>query len=100
MKIIQNNSKEVLEVYGIYQVSNCIYYLVSPAGYAGIHAVKDSDVMVVDKNISGDYFFEWRPGEGFRILSKIIEDEKFLEDLLEYDSEAFEKFDRLRTLSE
>ena len=50
------------------------------------------------KKYKNEFLTRRKENNTFTVL--IIEDEKFLEDLLEYDSEAFEKFDRLRTLSE
>ena len=91
MEIIRKNSQEILYVYGIYNISNNIYYLVKPNNHPGLLSVKASDANILNNNISDGFIFNLK-NDGFTLLLKPLENELFLEKLLECDPEAMHRF--------
>ena len=95
MEIIRKNSQEILYVYGIYSMSNNIYYLVKPNNYPGLLSVRASDANILNNNIPDGFVFNLK-GNGFTLLLKPLENELFLEKLLECDPEAMRRFTEIQ----
>lgn len=95
MKIKAKNQEhpEILEVYGIYEISGELYYYVCPYKYEGLLVVRHNEVEVIDKSIN-NFVFDYNE-QGFLLRSKIIENNDFLENLSECDPDAFAKFSQL-----
>lgn len=87
MKIKNDRSDKMIDVYAIYWVGGETYFYGFSEGYNGLLAYKASKVNIVDPEISGDFvFFE----NG--VFYKPLIEEKLLDDLLEYDETAYKRF--------
>ena len=92
MKIIKNSTGENLRVYGIYTSNKGPILCVSPKDYYGILVVGIKDVVVVDNNIDSDFvFFMFESGE-FGVFCKLLIQENILDDLLELEPSAYQRF--------
>lgn len=98
MKVIKKGFSDILYVYGIYQVSKDIYYLVMPKGYPGLLAIKAIDTQLIENNIPESFTFTLN-NDGFKLFSKTLQDEILLERLLECDPEALCCFRKIQGLS-
>lgn len=76
-------------------MSNDIYYLVMPDNYPGLLSVKATDSNIVDNNIPDGFIFNLKE-DGFTLFSKFLENEFFLEKLLECDPEAMRCFTEMQ----
>lgn len=87
MKIKNDRSEKVIEVYAVYWSHGETYFYGFSKGYNGLLAYKASNVKIIDPVMSGDFiFFE----DG--IFYKPLIAEKLLDDLLEYDEVAYKRF--------
>lgn len=87
MKIKNDRSEKVIEVYAVYWSHGETYFYGFSKGYNGLLAYKASNVKIIDPVMSGDFiFFE----DG--IFYKPLIAEKLLDDLLEYDEIAYKRF--------
>lgn len=87
MKIQNNGSEKIIDVYAVYWSHGETYFYGFSKGYNGLLAYKASDVKIIDPALSGDFIFF----EG-GIFYKPLIDEKLLDDLLEYDECAYNRF--------
>jgi len=87
MKIKNDRSEKIIDVYAIYWSNGETYFYGFSKGYNGLLAYKASNVKIIDHEMSGDFiFFE----DG--IFYKPLIEEKLLDDLLEYDEVAYKRF--------
>lgn len=87
MKIQNDRSEKIIDVYAVYWIHGETYFYGFSKGYKGLLAYKASKVKIIDPVMSGDFiFFE----DG--IFYKPLIEEKLLDDLLEYDETAYNRF--------
>lgn len=87
MKIKKDRTEKIIDVYAIYWVGGETYFYGFSKGYNGLLAYKASKVNIVDPEISGDFIFF---DDG--IFYKPLIEENLLDDLLEYDEAAYNRF--------
>ena len=87
MKIKNDSSEKLIDVYAIYWIGGETYFYGFSKGYNGLLAYKASKVNIVDPEVSGDFIFL---DNG--IFYKPLIEEKLLHDLLEYDETAYKRF--------
>lgn len=87
MKIKNEKSEKIIDVYAIYWVGGETYFYGFSKGYNGLLAYKASKVNIVDPEMSGDFIFF---DDG--VFYKPLIEEKLLDNLLEYDETAYKRF--------
>ncbi|AUH00630.1 hypothetical protein CWC46_12915 [Prodigiosinella confusarubida] len=87
MKIKNDRSEKIIEVYAVYWSRGETYFYGLSKGYNGLLAYKASNVKIIDPVMSGDFIFF---DDG--IFYKPLIAEKLLDDLLEYDEAAYKRF--------
>ena len=91
MKISYNESEEIFDVYGIYQISEDIYYLVISSDHSGMVAINCKNTKIIDPVIPKGFIFQIN-SQGFTLFPEILQDSSFLERLLECDELAVRVF--------
>ncbi|MBT0728567.1 hypothetical protein HGT73_14640, partial [Rosenbergiella australiborealis] len=87
MKIKNGRSEKIIDVYAVYWSNGETYFYGFSKGYNGLLAYKASNVKIIDPAMSGDFIF-FESG----IFYKPLIEEKLLDDLLEYDESAYNRF--------
>ncbi|UNK28665.1 hypothetical protein MNO11_02580 [Serratia plymuthica] len=87
---IKEHDGEVVDIYAIYFIGDEVNFLGMPKNYGGLSAYSANEVQVVEPEIRGEcvYF----KNNGYGIYHWALIKEKLLDDLLELDETAYNRF--------
>ncbi|ELV7529595.1 hypothetical protein QMU90_003576 [Edwardsiella ictaluri] len=87
MKIKNDRSEKIIEVYAVYWSRGETYFYGLSKGYNGLLAYKASNMKIIDPVMSGDFILF---DDG--VFYKPLIAENLLDDLFEYDEVAYKRF--------
>lgn len=88
MKIRNQFARQTIDIYAIYWIDGNTYFYGLPKGNGGLTVYKlEAGIDVIDPNLNGDFLY-YKEG----IFYKPLIEEKLLDDLLEYDETAYNRF--------
>lgn len=90
MKIKPYNSSNIIEIYAIYWAGKDALFLGMPKGHHGLIAYNSQRVDVIDPDLSGNFTYFNNACAG--IYHWALIKEKLLDDLLENDEAAYNRF--------
>ncbi|WP_339057753.1 hypothetical protein [Candidatus Regiella endosymbiont of Tuberolachnus salignus] len=87
---IQESDGELVDIYAVYIIDGDAMCLGLPKNYGGLRSYKMKNVTVIDPALSGDFIYFHNNGYGIYHLALIKE--RLLDDLLELDETAYQRF--------
>jgi len=88
MKIRDQFARQTVDIYAIYWIGENTYFYGFPKGNGGLTVYKlENGIDVIDPNLDGGFIY-YKEG----IFYKPLIEEKLLDDLLEYDEVAYNRF--------
>ena len=95
MKIRLKNSSEVHEVYGVYWIDGCRYYLYIPyEEYTGVSTLKEEECDLIDPELIQPFVLRKNDYGGDFLLHQAAHEGDLIKDLIEHDPDAMAEFKR------
>lgn len=92
MEINDKVSGKDLTVYGLYWSSDQTFFCCFPKQSKGMNSYRESDVDVANFEVGPDFAFAVMTNGIRGVFHKVLLQENLLDGLLEFDSEAYDRF--------